>query len=149
LGRSSAQAIVAAFRSDKFFNKSTNDSMSQSNVWPAKNSVEKLSQIKSGIQSKMDWIKQKMASKKSPDQLFNGNSEREPSIVELDARYYGDDWSSDDDFIDETDDNYPKNDEDNGFVCSTKKYGTCCFLTSVSPCLLSDSIILYNSSVNM
>lgn len=101
--------------------------------------VEKLSQFKNGIQSKMDWLKQKVIVKKTVVSRQRTNSGRQPSVVDsIDSRYYGDDWSSDDDEVDvleDSDEHYPKDNEDeNSRFVSQQKYGMCylCAFKSLS-----------------
>lgn len=160
LGRSSAMAIAAALRSEKFFKTPSTDPMASSVIqnsipsagtWSKKSGkkaastldVERISQIKTGFQSKMDWLKQKVTAKKASD-LFGSNGrhresfEHQPSSASvLDPRFYGDDWSSDEENEDlEGVGEEPLPFEDADDQCAglvTQKYGMCCFLTRCGP----------------
>lgn len=169
LGRSSAQAIVAAFKSDKFFRNSSNTMTTSINhkttsaahePWSAKKNesgggskrtvssldIEKLSQLKNGIQSKMDWLKQKVTAMKKPTDhpvsaRNKADSDRQSSIAEsIDPRFYGDDWSSEEEQEEEEEveerrelsmEEELKDGDDEPRLVTKNKYGMCRFLTFV------------------
>lgn len=170
LGRSSAQAIAAAFKSDKFFRNSSNTMTTSINhktasaqaTWSKKNEsggkrtvssldIEKLSQLKNGIQSKMDWLKQKVTAMKKPSDhpmsaRHKTDSERQSSIAEsIDPRFYGDDWSSEEEEEGEEEEKIGlsmeeelKDGNEEPRLVTKNKYGMCRFLTFVlspSQCL--------------
>jgi hypothetical protein len=126
---------VSAFRSEKLFKNSTTDSMTtsinnnnSSAGWSTKNSGKRAVSTFDILQSKVDWLKQKVASKKANEinRSRAGSGQEHSRVDSIDLRYYGDEWSSDEEDVGDSDEHYPKAEEEDRLV-STRKYGMCAF----------------------